>query len=202
MEGVEMNKHDVTVKHRGRVRYNASEKREGFSVTMAPSVYNAVRLGMTQGSFSMKLEHALSEWMEYRQMLIQYRDDTQKRNGTPERLNRTAERVFACAEFQNGYSYQEGRYCAEVTAAIEIAMQQNTPLKVGGMVWIEQILVPALRQVGLVVQVTNEVENDLFDVWVSGSACNTFGKSCGNCEVVMEISRYLQDMLNKTEVIP
>lgn len=177
-------------KNSGRIRYNPEERRNSISITMAPTMYAAIDASLVLGSFSMKVEHAIIEWMALKQLLVQYRDEAQKRAGTPTMLNLDAVRVYSCSEFQNGWSYVDTRY-QEVIHRVITAQVKNTGDK-KSMDWVEKVFVPALRREGLIVQVINEVENDLFDVWVVDAMIGAAGKNCGNCEMLHEIQEFIR----------
>jgi hypothetical protein len=146
------------------------------------------------GSFSMKIEHAMVEWMALKQMLIQYRDESQKRAGTPTLLNLDAIRIYACSEFQNGWSYADTPYQEIVHRILTTSIKSGSgnASNKRSTKWIEETFVPLLRREGLLVQVVNEVENDLFDVWVVNAMMGETGKNCGNCEVLHEIKEYIR----------
>lgn len=176
----------------GRKRYNPEERREQVTVAMAPSLYQAINAAVTVGSFSMKVDMALREWMAYKQMLVQYQTPEQKVAGTPVVLNEFATRLYACSEFMTGYAYKDTVYEDTIQAAInEIAPQ--TYLKKSAA-WVRDTLVPAIRRRGLLVQVVDEVESDLFDVWVCSAMLGDAAKHCGRCSVLNEIEEYLRQL--------
>jgi hypothetical protein len=177
-------------KNSGRARKNPDERRSTVSVCMSPSVYAAVEASGLLGSFSTKVEHAIIEWMVFKQMLVQYRDDIQKRAGTPTMLNIDAVRIYSCSEFQHGWSYVKTSYQEVVHRLLNSLTNDQRDRK--SMKWIQEVFIPALRREGLLVQVINEVENDLFDVWVVDAMVGSAGKNCGNCEVLQEIVEFVR----------
>lgn len=172
-------------KSTGRNRFNPAAKREGVSIAMDQDVRVAIDAAIVLGSFSGKVEMALREWMQLKAMLVQYRDEAQKEAGTPTLLNINAERIYSCSSFQNGYSFQGGRHAEVVQRVID--SMAKTSYQSRGKKWVEEYLCPGLRGAGLIVQIVNIIESDVYDVWVCDSMVGEAGKNCGRCHVVAEV---------------
>ena len=178
----------------GRRRFNPEERRLPVCISMGPTMHAAIDNAIAAGGFSLKVEIALNEWMIYKQQLVQYHTAEQKAAGTPVLLNAFAERVYACSDFQTGYSYHGGRYAEVVQELIDNIETHKTSTKT--QVWVNDVLAPVLRSRGFIVQVVDEVESDLYDVWMCDSLMGEAGKHCGSCSVVNEIGEYI-DALRK-----
>lgn len=177
----------------GRRVINEEDRKFCVGISMSNSVYQLVDDGLRIGTFSNKVEVALREWATLKSRLVRYDTEEQRSRGEPVILNSYAELVYACSGNRSGYMLDNSRYKTRVH---DVGKQIN-PTGGGlrqGQSWVEDYLVPALRRSGLIVQVVNETEYDLFEVWVSVSMTGDAGKDCGSCPVVNEIIRYCKEI--------
>jgi hypothetical protein len=176
----------------GHPRLRPDEKREAVSVSMSPEMYKLIVNSAKIGSFSMKLEYCMREYFILKHQLVQYQDDEQRENGTPAILNTYAVRIFACSSFLNGFTFRETAYAEKIDRILE---------SIGGVgkkspQWIEKKLIPALRNAGFVVQVIDEIERNLFDVWILYPMTGEGLINCNQCKVITS----LQDFIDKIKL--
>jgi len=187
----------ISKKSPGRPKVDLEDRHFQVGVSMSPKMYRALDAAVIANSFSGKVEAALIEWFAMKNLLIQYRSEDQIREGTPVILNEFAERIYACSQFQVGWSFKGGRYAQVILDCL------NTLDKGWGnrqQKWVHTIAVPAIRRLGLVVQVADVVEHDLFDVWVCDSMLGAAGQNCGKCSVVYEMADYLQKVKDRRSI--
>jgi hypothetical protein len=159
---------------------------------------------LSLGSFSAKVESALTEWFAMKSLLVQYRDETQIQEGKPVILNEFAARIYSCSQFQNGWSFKNTPYSKVVEDCLNsLDRANNSPVHswiTRQQKWVAEIAVPAFRRIGLVVQCIDQIEYDLFDVWVCDSIRGTAGDNCGDCPVVKEIWEYLDQVKKRRKI--
>jgi hypothetical protein len=183
---------------------DVSEKKFGVSVTFSPKMYEAIDGALSAGSFSSKVENALMEWFALKSLLVQYRSDDQIIAGTPVVLNEFAARVYSCSQFQNGWSFRDTDYGVMILncldSLIELIKQPKGSWASKGQKWVRDNAIPAFRRMGLIVQVIDHIEHDLFDVWVCDPKLGEAAKNCGNCPVVQEIWEYVDGLKKRRKI--
>lgn len=174
-------------KRRGPKVYRG--KKQGTSITLLQEHFDMVEaLGVGNG-LSAKLRYIIEEFAWRREQLVKYQDSSQKMDGTPAQIVRDAVRIYSCSAFQNGWSI-EGPYKLEIEDVLDAVTAE------GGREdkpdWLERVFLPELRKREFIVQIVNEIEYDLYDIWVSKRGW-TRNENCVRCPRIERMKAAIYD---------
>jgi hypothetical protein len=159
-------------------------------ISMAPAEFDMIMALPIIGGVSAKVMTIIHEWMAIKEILVQYRTDEQREQGTPVILNRFADRAFSSSQWGTGYHFERNKYATQYKDIVKrvvarLGTQGKTPK------WFQANIMPELIKEGFIVQCIDEPEWDLFDAWICPAASSTTGDNCSRCPIVNNILGYV-----------
>lgn len=147
-----------------QLRVDPNERKVPVSVSFSPAKYAMINNLIPLGSFSSKIELIITEWLTMTSKLVVYEDDIQRENREPTIINPDAEMVFACCEEETGWNFTNNRYLTQIKETMK-SIGYKYPNYPKSEQIIKSKVVPALRE-NLIVQVIDDIEYDLYEIWV------------------------------------
>jgi len=164
------------------MRRNKSRKM-AVSLSMSPEVMEVVdRIGHGN-SFSAKLEWIVHELKRRAEALVHYDNEQQWESGEPTLLWPTARRIYSVAPFGTGAEHVEEYEVACNALALALGTGKKKTLDVGKVT-------NELQALGYAVQVVQDAEHDVLDVWVAkGDSDDVLCKGCSKLNRGIEAMR-------------
>jgi hypothetical protein len=181
-----------------QLRIDPTDRKIPISVSFHPAKYALVDKSIQLGSFSAKIDQIITEWFEIKSILVMYEDSEQREHGEPTLCNARAERIFCMSEVIQGWTFTDTKYEKEVQRILRKAGYQSPAYPKSEKI-IKSKIVPLLRDGGFIVQIVDEIEYDLFEIWVSHPLYDLNKMNCAQCIVIKQIADYLQKIQGDEE---
>lgn len=176
-----------------QLRVDPNERKVPVSVSFSPAKYAIINKLVPLGSFSSKIELIITEWLTISSKLVVYEDEEQRENREPTIINALAEKIFTCSEEETGWNLTNNKYLPVIKKIMK-DIGYRYPHYPKSEQLVKSKVIPILRE-HLLVQVIDEIEYDLYEVWVCPivTADSTDCKKCNVIDNIMEYLKRLQE---------
>lgn len=181
-----------------QLRIDPSDRKVPVSISFHPAKYALVDKAIRLGSFSSKIDQIITEWFEIRNILVIYEDNDQREQGEPTLCNAWAERIFCMSEIIQGWTFTDTKYEKEILHVLRKAGYRTAVYPKSDKI-IKSKIVPLLRDAGFIVQIIDDIEFDLFEIWVSYSLYDPNRADCSQCVVIKQITEFLRKIQGDNE---